>query len=155
MLTIANTKCYIAPLYLDLVKSAPTQISKQYSLSNVDDSHFLENMYFPHHQTLKKDSTLQNDAFLDKAVLRVFIQSARFSVKLPSQKEINTSAGNILLDDQEINGSFTLNEDEATHKEMQEYCKKNNIEIIVRELPLTPSVKGENKTYWYHFRIKR
>jgi hypothetical protein len=150
---IANTGIKITPIALTFVESTP--LNGMGFLYDMPNTAYYAPMYYPYHQTKNGKDSLVCDAFLQKKALRLFVKYALLEIDaLPN---MTVSAQNVLFDDQEINGAFSVFGNAENHQKFAGYCKTKHISIIAQKQAkayyATEAEYKEKYSVKYHFRI--
>jgi hypothetical protein len=147
--TIGNTNMQFIATNTTLTKGCPVLEDRQ------KPSVFTP-LRFANHQVLDKNDNAVCDAYLQQQKLRL-LSTEGYMTFAPAIKNY-ISTYDVLIDNEEINGSFFLNTNEINIDALLGQCRLQNIDLIICEsgtlkvVPFDKIQKGE--IYGAHFRYK-
>jgi hypothetical protein len=153
--TIGNTNLDIIPTKFVLLNDTPRIADEnEYARDGRTDFSY---MRFPHHQTTDKQNTLLCDDFLQQKKFRTLCTDGyiRFAPALPKLVALK----NVLIDNQEINASFSFDTKDFDTKAFATQCKTQHIDLIITEKESNKAlhIKDLKPTTIYiaHFRYRK
>jgi hypothetical protein len=147
--TIGNTNMQFISTNTTLTKGCPV-------LEDRENPYLFKPLRFANHQVLDKNGNAVCDAYLQQQKLRLLSTEGYMTFAPAIKNYIRTY--DVLLDNEEINGSFFLDTKEINIDALLGQCRLQNIDLIICEqgtlkvVPFDKIEKGE--TYGAHFRYK-
>jgi antitoxin component YwqK of YwqJK toxin-antitoxin module len=150
--TIGKTSLNFTPKTAAIINNTPLQSDGDMGITRYATP--FAPIFYPQHQSLDKNSNLVNDDFLNKAAIRTFCKYGFINFAPLITDFIPVK--NVLIDKNEINGSFDFSITKTDANALAAQCKAQGISLIITEKnkkqPLKTSALQKSVRYTAHFR---